>query len=431
MSSSSMRRCIYDVDFSGGLQLPNQTLFVIVTRQHSGSHFVRSILDAHPMIRVGDELLNWRLSREGISCNAKLGVEKRALKGCTQEQVQKGNLLAFGINSFPSGDPKPKEFAACMQNKADGKNKYPKDKDTEGGLDGLLQNYRKFRALGFIFHLNQGSESLDHIHNWVARGVKVIFLHRRNEFARRFSSSNMRPNGTEPTASLEDRLRNNTQMGAMDQQATAVSVESIKLAMLRDKIQHQSQLDLYLSKNVSVLYAPYETLNAKHEQFATLFRFLGVPVTSSGSTLADRSSIPGKLWTAEVSGASKHHPLDPVDYIKNPEDILQSVLRMNETESTAYPSQNDVDPDGNLVLCKCMLYTDPGCDYGPVQEAQFGFRLPNLCGPAPVRMPNQRFSEYVRHSRSTQFKGNRAGKGRRYGGRMGGSGQLVRRARVP
>jgi hypothetical protein len=174
-------------------------------------------------------------------------------------------------------------------------------------------------------------------------------------------------------------------MGAMDQKATVVSVEKMKVAMLKDNSRHQSLLDLYLSKNVSVLYAPYETLNAKHEQFETVFQFLGLPVKSSGSTLTDLSSFPGKVWTEEVSSASKHHPLDPVDYIKNPEAAIQSVLRMNETNSTTYPSHNDVDLDGNLVLCRCMLYTKPGCDYGPVQEAQIGFRLQNICGPSNAK----------------------------------------------
>jgi len=328
-----------------------QVRFVIVTRQRSGSHFVRSVLDAHPLVRAADELLLWKLGRENTTCYSFLGLETRSVKMKREDRVLKANLVGWGINSYPAGDERPISFVQCLQNQTFVKGCYPGDEHGRG-LDDYSENIGKYKASGFIFHQNQGAKELTHVANFKKQHVRVIFLHRRNFFARAVSNKNMKVGNAASSTSP-----NNNSLHSVE-----INIKQAPIDLNHEDMDHALLVNMYKKNGIPVLYAPYETLHTQHRQFVKLFHFIGLEnVTVDGSTLRDTSVD----WTHTVSAESKHNPLDAISYIKNDKAVIEAFEE--HSRSSAY--------------CVCMLMR-PDCEYGPVfnvNDSAGHFTLPELC----------------------------------------------------
>jgi hypothetical protein len=218
------------------------------------------------------------------------------------------------------------------------------------------------------------------MHNFARNKVKIIFLVRRNEVARAVSAGNMMQS-----------------LGAHLRKEEKHRTKTIDMGELFANVAHDVKGYTYLVNNfqklqVPVLYVPYETLNAQHDQFERLFHFLGITnVTVNGSTLRDGSipSASSSPWTYTVTTASKHHKLDTMEYIQNQQEVLHAILSGNEPQA----------------ICPCMI-RKPDCDYGDVVEVNPSeqFLLPVLCSNKSFKQTSEAGGQLQGLSDQPQFR---------------------------
>jgi len=323
--------------------VPVAVRFVVMSIQHSGTHFVQQMLAQAPRVAVFDEVfLNrhcechllgtheekidmiyglkpWRSPTKRATCNSALLHERfdqmRGVLNWTDNDRR-------GLNqSIPSD---------CGAIATKGGNRPQRYTDP----DAFMSFVATRRAVGFLWQRTGNypgwNESLTPLAGYLKRrDVRVVFLERANPIAHSLASSNALLVGRLPKRPNKQYL--NLSDALEGGRARRRDCE-IALRVLHDA-------------RIPTLHVTYETLNQDHASFLEVFAFLGINDTSFHKGVDSIRFTPKEPGVAAFQ-ETKHHPLPPIERVENPEAVWRAAL------------------DINLEMC---LLID-NCEYSPPQR---------------------------------------------------------------
>jgi hypothetical protein len=334
----------------------NASRFVLITMQHSGSHFVRGFTGNHSKISFLDEIM--MPPRRPPYC---MNIFHKEIRVDRNLLVPVICFVGWGVDMFPSHRRYRllvDEYLAC--------NNITRE-----------QHELKFhteKSHGFILHAGQGPQGwAEHSKELVKAfsdvGARVIMLHRLNYIAQSFATSNLKK-------AIENVSLEVSNVDIHKCVKTSKDATSIRQVFIKTAVQY----------GVPLLYVPYETINTNYAEIPKIFKFIGYPdVRFNGTSLIDDHIG----WRKVVSSETKHHIYDPLTSIANKEEIIDFIWSEPWNSST----RTYTDMYGRPIFCKCMLFET--CDFGPVAEVKsIDFQVPS-CSFTPVSRYNLKLGDSV------------------------------------
>ena len=254
--------------------------FVVLSKQHSGTSFLREALSADPGLLMWTEIFLPRLPKK---------------TGCSGPAFDRIDAV-WGFKEWEGGNA-----TNCLCRARKGECRYPPS----------IAFLKSQKAIGFTWMHGQsprwsGSDQERIIKHLVKRNARVILLQRDNFLAHAIASSGLTQQATHSQVHLQsERTKHQTLDRDFDQFAQVASVSG-----------------------VPVLRLSYEQLDRNYSVFEAIWDFLKLPPVQVH--LGETPRIVGTNWHYTPDGSSKSHKYGPERYIVNIDDV-RSKLSKEET----------------------------------------------------------------------------------------------------
>ena len=282
--------------------------FVLLSQQHSGTHFFREVMTYLGVI-MGNEMF----SRD--MC---------ALQGKPRPPPEEELDSMFG---FRDADWAAFRYCVCLRGATAGVCPFDEAEAQRNGNSSLWVT-RSHQAVGFIWQCcgvstPWGRSLRNHIQYLQRASIRVVVLERINPIAMAMSSSN---------------TENIVHSGRGDSfNLSEADLHHMALVRQKNEDMFAGALQLLLKAHVPVLYVTYETLNRNYSAFVPILRFLGLKATFDAQAIrlhvtgpVDDKEAPASLVRSYgLSNATKHHIRKTISYIENVASIERWVTGGN------------------------------------------------------------------------------------------------------
>jgi hypothetical protein len=277
-------------------------LFAVVSWQHSGTHFVRSVLNG----AVGSVVCGDELPQFGKWC----APPPTGPVGSGDNFNAMTDVL-WGRTPFAEvANATDWKKGKCARTHVPGCGSLGNASRPASYAEHADRIVSRATARGFIWQ--QGSRTLGRPKPQLLRHLtlvqfRAIILWRSNVFAHAMASSNVRRVAVAP---VRKRI---------------LSADMLRDIVLPQKFAHDAFRTLSASRLPAIM-VKYELLVTKPAAFVLLFDFLGVPVAISD----DGHTLIASSWTYMISNSTKHHQMPPSSYIANLEEAAGMCARLGE-----------------------------------------------------------------------------------------------------